>query len=146
MKKYELSYLISPDLSDKEVSNFCEQINSMVQDKGAVFGKISSEKKIKLGYPVKKKVAVFIKTIAFHLNPNRLADLEKELKEKTQILRYFIITQKETKAKEKELVFKTPFKETDLASEKIAEEERVEEKEKVELKDIDEKLREILDE
>ena len=160
MNQYELSYLISPDLPDEEVAVFCEKINSLIQDKGAVLGKISAEKKISLGYPIKKKVTAFIKTVSFHLSPEKLLDLEKSLQEKEEILRHFIITPKEIKKHiKKELVFKTSDKEVESETKESEEtqaeaqtkketEESHEEKtkEKVELKDIDKKLKEIFDE
>ena len=140
MKQYELSYLITPDLSDQEVTVFCEKINSLIQDKGGVLGKMLAEKKIKLGYPIKKKATAFIKTVNFHLSPEKLPDLEKSLKETKEILRYFIVTPKEIKKPiEKELVFKASSKEVETKQKK-------EVKEKVELKDIDEKLKEIFEE
>jgi len=156
MKQYELSYLISPELSNEDVVAFGEKINSMLQDNGAVLGKLLAEKKIKLGYPIKKKVSAFIKTITFHVAPNKLVEVEKALKEKSEILRYFILCPKEIRVIEKELVFKTKEAGPEAESEatKIppaqgaVKEEIIEEKikEKVEFKDIDAKLKEILDE
>jgi ribosomal protein S6 len=150
MKQYELSYLISPELSNEEVVAFGEKINSILQDNGAVLGKLLADKKIKLGYPIKKKVAASIKTITFHIAPNKIVDIEKILKERTEILRYFILCPKEIKVVEKELVFKTSkdIVEEGKTEEEKPEEEKVEEKakEKVEFKDIDAKLKEILDE
>lgn len=154
MKQYELSYLISPELSNEEVVAFGEKINSILQDNGAVLGKLLADKKIKLGYPIKKKVAASIKTITFHLAPNKIIEIEKILKERPEIIRYFIICPKEIKVVEKELVFKTS---KDIVEGEKTEGEKVEEekqeekteektKEKVELKDIDAKLKEILDE
>ncbi|MBU0546854.1 30S ribosomal protein S6 [Patescibacteria group bacterium] len=140
MKQYELSYLISPELSNEEVIAFSEKMNSVLQDNGAVLGKLSAEKKIKLGYPIKKKVGAFIKTITFHLAPNKIIEVEKILKEQPEILRYFILCPKKIKVVEKELVFKTAQK---LTEEAVVEEKT---KEKVEFKDIDAKLEEILDE
>jgi len=159
MKQYELSYLISPELSNEDVVAFGEKINSVLQDNGAVLGKLLAEKKIKLGYPIKKKVSAFIKTITFHIAPNKLIEVEKALKEKPEILRYFILCPKEIKIVEKELIFKTKEAEPEAKSEateaipvsdepKEEAKETIEEKtkEKVEFKDIDAKLKEILDE
>ncbi len=147
MKQYELSYLISPDLSDEEVAVFCEKINSLLQDRGAVLGKISAEKKISLGYPVKKKLTAFMKTVNFHLSPEKLPDLEKSLQETEEILRHFIVTPKEIKKPvERELVFKASSKEGETETKEPKETQEEKTKEKVELKDIEEKLKEIFDE
>jgi ribosomal protein S6 len=168
MKQYELSYLISPDLTNEEVVAFGEKINSILQDNGAVLGKLLADKKVKLGHPIKKNLLASIKTINFHLSPDKIVEIEKMLKEKPEILRYFILCPKKIKAVEKELVFKTSQDLEKTAEEKTetlikeasdenketsVEETPVEEvpaedkkEKKAELEDIDAKLKEILDE
>ncbi len=142
MKYYELACLISPNLSEQELNSFSEKINSLVQDQGAILDKILPEKKIVLGYPIEKNTSAFFKVLTFNLNPEKLNDLEKKLKENKEILRYSILNIKEP-SKEKQITFRRPIKSEKLVSKPIKINDS---KVKVELKDIDKKLKEILEE
>ncbi len=130
MKYYELACLISPNLSEQELNSFSEKINSLVQEQGAILDKILPEKKIVLGSPIKKNTSAFFKILTFNLNPEKLNDLGKKLKDNKEILRYSIISRHQVKSKK-------------LVSEPIKIQAS---KGKVELKDIDKKLKEILEE
>jgi ribosomal protein S6 len=110
MRYYELSYLIAPNLSEEELKSFSGKINSLIQEQGGV--------------------------LTFHLKPERLNALEKQLEENKQILRYFILKKKEPKKPE---IIKKP-----LPTVKVSEDKS--KKAKVELKDIEKKLEEILEE
>lgn len=132
MKHYELTCLISPNLSENELSSFSEKINSLIQEQGAILDKILPEKKIVLGYPIEKNTSAFFKIITFNINPEKLINLEKKLKDNKEILRYFILAKKE------------PLKQ--ILLKKQVEKLEDKPKKKVELKDIDKKLKEILEE
>jgi small subunit ribosomal protein S6 len=136
MRYYELGYLIAPNLSEEELKSFSEKINSLIQEQGGVLGKISKEKKTRLGYSIKDKSSAFLTTLTFHLKPERLNALEKQLEENKQILRYFILKKKEPKKLE---VIKKPLPKVKVSEDKPK-------KAKVELKDIEKKLEEILEE
>jgi small subunit ribosomal protein S6 len=143
MKYYELTCLISPNLSEQELNSFSEKINSLVQDQGAILDKILPEKKIVLGSPIEKNTSAFFKILTFNLNPEKLIDLEKKLKENKEILRYFILAKKEPS---KEILFKRQVKKPETLKPVIPEITKDKPKKKVELKDIDKKLKEILEE
>jgi len=135
MNFYELTYLISPDLSEEEVKNFQEKINFSIQEKGGILDKTSKVIKRKLGYPIKEKSVAFLKTLSFYLNPEKLENLEKKLKGEKSMLRYMILTKPHTKevlVRDKRGVTKPIIK----AKPKV----------KVELKEIEKKLEEILEE
>lgn len=123
MKYYELTYLISPDLSEKEVFSFQEKIISLIQELG---GELLGEVKT----PMRKKMA-YLATLNLHLSPKKLESLEKKLKSESQVLRYMILTKKVPK--------RVP--EVAIKPKKI-----IKPKPKVELKEIEKKLEEILGE
>jgi ribosomal protein S6 len=129
MKYYELTYLISPDLSEREALDFQEKIISLIQEGGGALGEVKE--------PVKKKMA-YLATLNFHLEPEKLESLEKKLKAEGQILRHMILT-KPKQVKETHLLGKKP------AAQKPAKKTPKPEA-KVELKEIEKKLEEILDE
>ncbi len=138
MKHYELACLISPNLSEQELNSFSEKINSLVQEQGAILDKILPGKKIVLGSPIKKNASAFFKIITFNINPEKLIDLEKKLKDNKEILRYSILN-----IKEPSKISRQPLKPEKIISEPTKIKDS---KQKVELKDIDKKLEEILEE
>jgi small subunit ribosomal protein S6 len=130
MRYYELTYLISPDLSEEELKTFSEKINSLIQDQGGILDKSSKIIKKSLAYPIKEKGSAFLKSITFYLNGEKLSSLEKSLKKDKKILRFLLLNKPLPKTTKKPLL--KPEKK------KI--------REKVELKDIEKKLEEILKE
>lgn len=131
MKLYELNYLILTDLSEKELKGCQEKISSLIQEEGGIL--IDKEKRLvrkTLAYPIKKRGTAFLATLSFQILPERLESLEKKLKSESNILRYQIFTKKLPKkirvvpiGKPKNII-----------------------KPKVELKEIEKKLEEILNE
>jgi len=144
MKNYELTCLISPDLSEEELKNLSAKTNSFIQEETGVLEKVSEPLKKRLGYPIKGKAGAFSVSLNFSLDPEKLKNLEKKLKSENQILRYIILIKtvgKEVLPRKKRL-FKMPQKITE-PSEPAAHRPKVK---KVELKEIDKKIEEILGE
>ena len=137
MKSYELTYLISADLTEEEAKQFQDKVTSLIQAEGGILAAGSTILRKKLAYPIKKQTQAFLAILTFQLEPIKLIDLEKKLKLENQMLRYLILIKppvKEMPARRKkvpEIVPKKPFP----PSEK-----------KVELKEIEKKLEEILKE
>jgi len=134
MKAYELTCLISSELSEEEAKNFQEKIVSLIQEEGGVLveGKLPFKKK--LAYPVKKQSQAYLAVINFQLLPEKLADLEKKIKAENQVLRYLVLVKPPVRETKITRVFKRP------------EIEKPKKEKKVELKEIEKKLEEILNE
>ena len=131
MKNYELTYLISSDVSVEELKNLSEKIKSFVQEEGAI-KKTTEPSKTKLGYLIKEKGEAFSSVLNFSLNPEKIVDLEKKLKAENQILRYMILNK--------------DLSEKILHPKRTSPKLKTKESEKVELKEIDKKIEEILNE
>lgn len=130
MKSYQLTYLISADLSEEEVRAFQEKINSLIQEEGGILIETNSAIKKTLAYPIKKKKTAFLASLSFQIWPERLESLEKKLKRESNILRYQILSKKLPKVA---LPIKKP-------------EKAIKPKPKVELEELEKKLEEILEE
>lgn len=141
MKQYELTYLISPDLSDKEADSFSIEIASLVQEKQGILEKNLSLLKKQLGYPIKKKMVAYLAGLNFQINPEGLEELKKQIKSESRILRYLILTKEPPKKIVKTLITREGRKEGESFFDKKP--KRVI-KPKVELKEIEKKLEEIL--
>ena len=131
MKDYELTYLISAELSNEEVTSFQEKIVSFIQNEGGILIEKIAPLKKALSYPIKKQIQAYLAVLNFQLNPEKLADFEKKIKAEDQILRYLILIKPKI-----EVVKAVPKK---FVPKKAPEK-------KVELKEIEKKLEEILKE
>ena len=134
MKLYELTYLISPELSESELKSLNEKINSLIQKGTGVLNEVKLPIKKRLGQLIKKQREAFLINLSFYLEPDKLGNLEQQLKSEKKILRYLILAKPKIKIAK---VRKRPTK----VIPKIPVKEK-----KVELKEIEKKLEEILGE
>jgi len=120
-----LAYLISPELKKEEIEMVQKDLTSFIEKEG-VLDKVETPLKRTLFYPIKKKTEAFLGAIYFYLEPQKIKDLERKLKEEEKILRYLIVSEKTPK--------------------KIKIEKKLKKPEKVELEEIEKKIEEILKE
>ena len=128
MKHYELTYLISPELSKEEANSLSTEISSLIQEKQGILEKTIPVSKKQLAYPIKKKTTAYLASIDFKINSEKLKEIESQIKANSKILRYLIL-------------IKTPFK---IIKKPQAISKKKTIKKKVELKEIEKKLEEIL--
>lgn len=135
MRFYELTSLFSSKLSEEEIKNLSEKITSFIREEGGILDKLSAPLRKKLAYPIKKEREAYLLSLEFYLDPQKLENLEKKLKEESEIIRFLLINKKVQKEMKKpqKLLETTPKIETPK-------------EEKVDIKEIEEKLEEILGE
>ncbi len=129
MRNYELTYLISPELSDEEINSLQERIKTLIQNEGGIFSDINPL--------IKKGALIYLVSLNFQLSPEKLEAVGKQLKQESKVLRYLILVKHHTRdipVRARRLPRKTeaPSKKTSQP--------------KVELKEIEKKLDEILGE
>jgi len=133
MKTYELTYLISSELTDEQAGDLQNKISALIKEEGGLIaGEVSILRK-KLAYPIKKQSQAYLAVVNFHLPPEKLTNLEKVLKADSQILRYLMLIKRPIKAIKKSRMM--------IIEPKI---EKPKKEKKVELKEIEKKLEEIL--
>ena len=134
MKHYELTCLISPNLSETELKSFQEKIIVLLQEEQGILVGQNQDKVLKknLYFSVKKMAQAYLINFNFKINPEGLQNLKKALKIEPEIIRYIILVKKLTK------IIKMPEKPVRVPK-KISQP-------KVELKEIEKKLEEILGE
>ena len=133
MKNYELTYLISSEISEAETQQLQAQVVSLIQTEGGIILEEKMPFGRKLAYPVKKQSQAYLSCLVFQLEPEKLKDLEKKLKEINQILRYLLLVKYPAKEQKTTAFVKKP---KPLKTEK---------EKKVDIKDIEKKLDEILE-
>jgi len=131
MKSYQLTYLLSPDLTQEQIQNLITRIQSLLQEQGGILIETQKNQTIDLGDEIKKKKKAFLNNIKFQLDSDKIQNFKKELKKLTEILRFMILVSLPSKQA------LSPIKKSirKLSKEK-----------KVELKDIEEKLSLLLGE
>jgi len=137
MKSYKLIYLISPEVSEDDLKVLQEKITSSIQNEGGILDESELPIKKNLAYPIKKKTLAYLANLTFRSDPKGLENLEKKIKAEDKIIRYFILVKPRFR---KVLIRVKKIPETtEVSSKKTA-------KPKVELKEIEKKLEEILEE
>ena len=130
IKLYELHYLVPSELSEKEIKEVQEKVISLFQNEGGVLVENEEPTKKTLAYPIEKKTEAFLASVSFRLTPDKIKSVEGGIKKEKRIIRYLLLTKK-LPPKPPSSVLKTPKKPHTK---------------KVELKELDKKLEEILNE
>lgn len=136
-KLYELICLISPEINEEELSVLSNKINSLIKEKGGILEKEISLFKKKLAYPIEKFSVAYLKILGFQLENQKLEELKKEINSEKNVLRLTILNKKLIKRKKIK---------GRLPATKILATTKEKPKKKVELKEIEKKLEEILEE
>jgi ribosomal protein S6 len=119
MKLYELNYVVSPELSAEQQKNLSEKVVVLLETQ-----------------PIQQSSSGFLNSLDFYSNPEKIKNIETNLKAEPGIKRLMIVKKSLPKLKarisRRTPLAKKPEKKTD--------------KPKVELKEIEKKLDEILKE
>ncbi len=155
MKTYELTYILSPEVSSEEAGAKAKEFEAAVQSNEGTVVKQSSPIATTLSYPIKKRASGLIGIIEFQLEPEKLAEIKQMVEKDGKIVRHMLIIKNPIKPR-KERRGKREFVAPEIKiehktskeakSEEIPAETKTAEKPKVELRDIEQKLDEILGE
>jgi len=133
MKNYEITHLISSEIPEEEVKQAQSRLVYLIQSEGGLVLEEKIPFRKKLAYPVRKQSQAYLSFLVFQMEPEKLKDLEKKIKEISQILRYLLLI-KLPKKERKTSAFTKKLK--TLKSEK---------EKKVDIEEIGKKLDEILE-
>jgi len=144
MKKYELTALISSDLSEEEVKSVQNKIESILSDNGKIISIFDPEKR-DFGTEVNEKTKKIILSFNFETDPDKIKLINSKSKKEKKILRFIIVS--------KPIRKNISIKKRVVPIEAILSEEQTTEKKKtetpaktikVDISDIDKKIEEIL--
>ncbi|MFA5877801.1 MAG: 30S ribosomal protein S6 [Candidatus Staskawiczbacteria bacterium] len=143
MKLYELTYLVSTELKNEEVEKTASEIDTFLQQEGAIIMKSGVAMPKTLGYQIKRQGSAFILSLDFNSEPETAKKLEETMRKNPRVIRFLVIAKRPARVKKiREREEKKVMKEVEIpVGEKFKKSEK-----KVELKDIEEKLEEILSE
>jgi len=155
MKSYELTCLISTKLNEEEIKAFSQTISNFILGEGGIVKEIGNPVKKRLGYPIKKEGVAYVLTFYFHLEEEKVSDLENNLKQHTAVLRHLLVIKKGPSQRTLLRASRTkriggittpqltPTERIKLPVKQQAEKQK---QEKVELKEIEKELEQILGE
>ncbi len=128
MKFYEITYLITSELTAEEAVSFHEKIKKLIEEnKGKVGGEQTPTKRT-LAYPVKKKTEGFLASIDFEADGEVAKKISESVRKEEEVLRHLVISKETSKKRDEE-----PKRRR-----------RTLKPEKAKLKEIDDKLDEII--
>lgn len=131
MTKYQLNYLLPADLDPKKSQGISLDLEKAIQEKGGVLIGERKNKPVSLGQEINKVKKASFLNIRFQIEKDQLEDLKQKINKMSDILRFMILVEMPDKPIKPKRRTKPVKKET---------------KPKVELKQIEEKLEQILDE
>jgi ribosomal protein S6 len=165
MKTYELSYIVSPEITSEEAEAKGKEIESLIQGKEGTVLKQSNPIAKTLSYKIGTRASGFFGILEFQLEPEKLLELKEFVVKDKKIIRHMLVVKQAAEMKKErrtrtkpvaapleaeQKIEVEPVKEEEPAStEEISTESgktHSKEKEKVELKDIEQKLDELLGE
>lgn len=163
MKTYELTYIISPETTTEEAEAKAKEIESLIQKNEGTILKQSSPSARTLSYPIKKYASGFMGVLEFQSEPEKLPEIQKIIGKDGKIVRHMVIIKEADKLRKErrrplglprlsrtnpESFFEKEDKPTFTEGSGVLKEEKPTRttKEKVELKDIEQKLDELLNE
>lgn len=97
MRQYELTYLVSDNVSESDITKVTGKIGGYISDEGGKVLKEESWGRRKLAYPINKQLFATYITTSFELAPDKLRSLEREIKHENDVIRHLLIVLKSEK-------------------------------------------------
>ncbi|MBI2055767.1 MAG: 30S ribosomal protein S6 [Candidatus Sungbacteria bacterium] len=142
-KNYEFAYLLTPSISEEEVSAVVAKLATIIQEQNGVIRRQEEARKRQLAYPIRKERLAYFGWITFSMTPELVTELKKKLAVETQILRHLLVEEDMTQFNlpPRRMYTPRPMVSAVKSPETPAEESP---EEKLDLEALDKKLEEIL--
>ena len=95
MRDYEILYIVRADLDDDKVQDAVKRVNTLIERSGGTPDGTNLWGKRKLAYDVKHQKEGSYVLQDFHLDPDRVPELEASLKITEEVLRHLIVRKPE---------------------------------------------------
>ena len=147
MKTYELTYIVSPEITSEEAEAKAKEIESAIQSREGTISKQLNPIAKTLAYPIERRASGFFGVLEFKLEPEKLLELKEIIVKDKKIVRHMVLVKEPARIRKERRTRIKPepaFTIEQKAEQKTEIEPAKEEKGKVELKDIEQKLEELL--
>jgi len=146
MKTYELTYIITPEISLEEAEAKAKEIEAAIQGKeGVILGQANPSAKT-LSYPIKKHASGFLGVLEFQMESEKLVEFKENFSKDEKIARHMVTIKRPARIKKERRAKPKPAEFFAAEPKSEAQPKKEKEEGKVELKDIEQKLDEILGE
>jgi len=91
MRKYEVMYILRPDLEQEQVQSAVEKFQGVITNNGGEITKHELMGKRRLAYEIKKFRDGIYVLVQFTAEPAAVAELDRVMKISDEIIRYLIV-------------------------------------------------------
>jgi len=91
MRDYELVAIISPEADEEGVSKILDKVSQSINSRGGAVEEIEKWGRRRLAYPIRKFMEANYVLTRFKLMPKSVKELEAEISDSGDILRYIVI-------------------------------------------------------
>jgi len=143
MRIYEINYIVSGASKEDELKALTSKISGYISENEGKIEKIAEPLKKFLGFQVTSKKDIFFNSIIFSMPQEKLLDFEKRVKTETTILKYNLLKRDKVESNSGQEFYRRrrkPMESTEMPTEEPSKPK------KADLKEIDQKIEEILSE
>ncbi|MEZ0180117.1 30S ribosomal protein S6 ['Camptotheca acuminata' phytoplasma] len=94
MKKYEIMYILSPNLDEKQIDNITNNINSIFEKEGKIIEFKKPELKT-LAYAIKKFSQGFYVSLMVEVNNDTIKEFNRVIRITEEVIRYIVLKAEE---------------------------------------------------
>ena len=91
MRKYEVMFVLRPDLDDEKVTATIEKFSALIQGQGGTVGNIEKWGRRRLAYEIKGQREGYYVVVNFEGEPAVSSELDRVLKITDEVLRHLIV-------------------------------------------------------
>ncbi|BCU83395.1 MULTISPECIES: 30S ribosomal protein S6 [Polycladomyces] len=95
MRKYELMYIVRPDLDDENLRATREKVHSVITNNGGEIIEVNEMGKRRLAYEIKKFRDGVYTVVTFNATPEVVNELDRTIKINDNVIRHMIINLEE---------------------------------------------------
>lgn len=139
MRIYEINYIIPGSLSEEELKSISEKINGFIVESNGKIEKASEPAKKSLGFQIGGRKDIFFNSVIFSIPEENIVEFEKKVKGESSISRYNLLKRNKVGS---DFLREFPRR----RRKPLESSEEHSKPKKVELKEIDQKIEEILSE
>lgn len=155
MKTYELTFIITPQISSQEAEGLLKEVETFIQEQEGVILKSDKPTAQTLSYRIKKQASGFFANLELQIPEGKIKNIREKLDKNNKVIRNMIVVKNPAKLRKERRTRKPLFasepipmpltKEEPAAVGALVQEEKKVDT-KIELNEIDKKLDEILGE
>ncbi len=144
MQLYDLLYIIPAPNTKEDVKQINQNIKEKIKNLKGIIVKEKNLGNKKLAYPIEKKDKGFYISIQFKLDRSNLKEIKNQLSSSSNILRHMITKTSESKKQEKKSKEKAQEKNIKEEKREVKEKKKKSKKEDDNIKNINDKIDDIL--